>query len=211
MAIASLRNFTVPLESGPGTNQGLLMPKLQYRFRVNFNGLGLPGSDAVELTKQVVSFNRPTVNFADVDLHVYNSTVKIAGKHSWTDISMTIRDDINNNIIRKIGEQMQKQFDFMNQSSARSGRDYKFSMFCQILDGANGAFNPEVIEEWDIVGAYIKEVNYQELNYANGDAVTIQMSIRYDNATQSEGTPGGVGIGQFVGRTRGDTASGAGI
>jgi len=200
MAVASLTRFTVPLSNNQSaSSQGLLMPKLQYRFRVSFEGFGV-SSDRMELTKQVTSFNRPTVSFADVDLHVYNSMVKLAGKHTWGDVSTTIRDDAAGNVSRLIGEQMQKQFDFMEQSSAASGGDYKFITRCEMLDGGNGANEPTVLETWELYGCYIKEANYQEVNYANSDAVTIQMTLRYDNAVQ---TPGGTGIGTAIGRTIG--------
>lgn len=200
MAVASLTRFTVPLNSNQSASaQGLLMPKLQYRFRVSFEGFGV-SSDKVELTKQVVSFSRPTVSFADVDVHVYNSIVRLAGKHSWGDVSTTIRDDAAGNVTRLIGEQLQKQFDFMEQSSAASGSDYKFITRCEMLDGGNGASEPTILETWELYGCYVKEANYQEVNYANSDPVTIQMSIRFDNAVQ---TPGGTGIGTFIGRTIG--------
>lgn len=200
MAVASLTRFTVPLNSNQSASaQGLLMPKLQYRFRVSFEGFGV-SSDKVELTKQVVSFSRPTVSFADVDVHVYNSIVRLAGKHSWGDVSTTIRDDAAGNVTRLIGEQLQKQFDFMEQSSAASGSDYKFVTRCEMLDGGNGASEPTILETWELYGCYVKEANYQEVNYANSDPVTIQMSLRFDNAVQ---TPGGTGIGTFIGRTIG--------
>jgi hypothetical protein len=200
MAVASLTRFTVPLASNQSASaQGLLMPKLQYRFRVSFEGFGV-STDRVELTKQVVSFSRPTVSFADVDVHVYNSMVKLAGKHTWGDVSTTLRDDAAGNVTRLIGEQLQKQFDFMEQSSAASGSDYKFITRCEMLDGGNGANEPNVLETWELYGCYVKEANYQEVNYANSEAVTIQLSFRFDNAVQ---TPGGSGIGTFVGRTIG--------
>lgn len=200
MAVASLNRFTVPLNNNQSAStQGLLMPKLQYRFRVSFEGFGV-SSDRVELTKQVVSFSRPTVTFGDIELPVYNSMVKLAGKPTWGDITTSIRDDAAGNVSRLVGEQLQKQFDFMEQSSAASGGDYKFITRCEMLDGGNGANDPVVLETWELYGCYIKEANYQEVNYANNEAVTIQLSLRFDNAVQ---TPGGTGVGTFIGRTIG--------
>jgi hypothetical protein len=200
MAIASLTRFTVPLSTNQSaSSQGLLMPKLQYRFRVSFEGFGV-SSDRVELTKQVVSFSRPSVSFTDVDVHVYNSVVKLAGKQTWGDVSTTIRDDAAGNVTRLIGEQLQKQFDFMEQSSAASGGDYKFVTRCEMLDGGNGANEPVILETWELYGCYIKEANYQEVAYANSEAVTIQLSMRFDNALQ---TPGGTGVGSPIGRIAG--------
>jgi len=201
MAVASLTRFTVPLPTNQSAStQGLLMPKLQYRFRLLFEGLGVSYADLVELTKQVVSFNRPTLSFTDTDIHVYNSTVRLAGKHTWGDCTLTIRDDVNNNVTKLIGEQLQKQFDFYEQASASSGIDYKFITKCEMLDGGNGVHDVRVLETWELYGCYIKEANYQEVNYANGDPVQIQLTLRFDNALQ---TPGGTGIGTFIGRTLG--------
>lgn len=203
MAIASLTRFTVPLNTNQSASaQGMLMPKLQYRFRVSFENFGV-SSDRVELTKQVVSFSRPTVTFADIDIHVYNSMVKLAGKPTWGDVTVTLRDDAAGNVSRLIGEQLQKQFDFMEQSSAASGSDYKFVTRCEMLDGGNGADQPTVLETWELYGCLVKEANYQEVNYANSEAVTIQISLRFDNASQGVGE----GVGTSVGRTVGDNVS----
>lgn len=210
MAIASLRNFTVPLPTNQtASTQGLLMPKLQYRFRITFDGLGVSAADLVEMTKQVVSFNRPTVNFVNTDIHVYNSVVRLAGKHEWGDCSITLRDDAGNNISRIIGEQLQKQFDFYEQSSASAGLAYKFKTRCEMLDGGNGVHEPRILETWELYGCYIREANYQEVNYANSDPVQIQLSIRFDNAIQTDATgTTPVGIGRNIGRAIEETITG---
>jgi len=204
MAIASLTKFTVPLNTSTSSStQGLLMPKLQYRFRVSFEGFGV-SADKVELTKQVMSFARPSVTFGDIDVHVYNSLVRLAGKPTWADTSVTLRDDAAGNVSRLVGEQLQKQFDFMEQSSAASGSDYKFVTRLEMLDGGNGADDPAVLETWELYGCFLHEANYQEVNYANNEVVQIQLGIRFDNANQGAGE----GVGTSVGRTAGDSITG---
>lgn len=200
MSISSLTKFTVPLASDQSaSSQGLLMPKLKYRFRASFEGFGVSG-DVVELTKQVVTFGRPSVSFEDLNIPVYNSTVKLIGKPSWADIKVTLRDDAVGNVSKLVGEQMQKQFDFMEQSSASSGIDYKFVTRLEMLDGGNGEFTPNVLETWEIYGCLIKEVAYGDVDYGSNDAVTLDLTLRYDNAVQ---TPAETGIGTNVGRTLG--------
>jgi len=200
MAVASLTKFTVPLASDQSaTSQGLLMPKLPFRFRASFEGFGV-SANKVELTKQIVSFARPTVTFGDIDIHVYNSIVKLAGKPTWGDIQVVLRDDAGGNVTKLIGEQVQKQFDFMEQSSAASGRDYKFITRCEMLDGGNGQLEPTVLETWELYGCYIQSAAYGELNYSANEPVQITLTLKFDNAVQ---TPGGTGIGTFVGRTIG--------
>lgn len=200
MAIASLTRFTVPLATDQSaSSQGLLMPKLPFRFRASFEGFGV-SSNRVELTKQVVSFARPTVTFGDIDIHVYNSIVRLAGKPTWNDIQVVLRDDAPGNVTKLVGEQLQKQFDFMEQSSAASGIDYKFIVRCEMLDGGNGVNEVTVLETWELYGCYIQSAAYGELNYSTNDPVQITLTLKFDNAVQ---TPGGVGIGTFVGRTTG--------
>jgi hypothetical protein len=205
MSISTLSKLTVPLVSDQSAStQGLLMPKLQYRFRVSLENFGV-STPTTELTKQVIDITRPTLDFADVDIHVYNSTVRLAGKHSWNDITINLRDDVTGRVQGLVGEQLQKQFDFYEQSSAASGIDYKFTTRIEILDGGNGANAANVLETWEIYGCYVKNANYQTLAYANNDPVTIQLAIRYDNAIQS---PVGTGVGTAVGRSLGTFVTG---
>jgi len=202
MAIASLTRFTVPLAtSQSASSQGLLMPKLPFRFRASFEGFGV-SSNRVELTKQVVSFARPTVTFGDIVVDVYNSKVKLAGKPEWQDIQVVLRDDAPGNVTRLVGEQLQKQFDFMEQSSAASGIDYKFVTRCEMLDGGNGVNEPTVLETWELYGCYIQSAAYGELNYSTNDPVQITLTLKFDNALQ---VPGGFGIGSFIARTIGQS------
>jgi hypothetical protein len=98
MAISTLSKITVPLASGDSaSNQGLLMPKLQYRFRVSLENFGV-STPTTELTKQVVSVARPNVSFESIEIPVYNSKAYLAGKHTWAPISLVLREDVNNNV-----------------------------------------------------------------------------------------------------------------
>ena len=95
MAVSSLTRMTVPLASDQSSStQGLLMPKLKYRFRVVFEGLGI-STPRTELTKQVISFARPEVSFEEIMVPIYNSTLKLAGKHSWGDLAVEMRTGIS--------------------------------------------------------------------------------------------------------------------
>jgi hypothetical protein len=209
MAVSSLTRMTVPLASDQSNpNQGLLMPKLKYRFRVIFENFGSSSTPVTELTKQVVSFARPNLTFEEIAIPIYNSTLKLAGKHSWAPTSCEIRDDASGAISNLVGTQLQKQMDFLEMSSAASGIDYKFTTRVEILDGGNGANKPVVLETWELYGCYLASADYGALNYSENAPVTITLGIVYDNANQ---TPGGTGVGTFIGRTLGDVVTGAGV
>ena len=205
MPTASLTKMTVPLASDQSSpTQGLLMPKLKFRFRVTFINFGV-SQPTTELTKQVVDFARPSVTFENIDVPIYNSTIKLAGKYTWADTTCNLRDDAGGNVSKLVGEQLQKQLDFMEMSSAASGIDYKFTTQFQVLDGGNGTNTPVVLEEWNIYGCYLQAANYNDANYATNEAMTISLTIRFDNAFQS---PAGSGVGAVIGRTVGDVATG---
>jgi hypothetical protein len=205
MAVSSLSRMTVPLASDQSArDQGLLMPKLKYRFRAVFENFGV-STPRTELTKQVMDFTRPSVSFDDITLDIYNSKMRLAGKHSWEDVTVNLRDDASGQVARLVGEQLQKQMDFLEQASAAAGIDYKFLTRCEILDGGNGASEPTVLETWELYGCYLTAANYNDLNYGESAPVTIALTIRFDNALQ---TPLGSGLGAQVGRTVGDVATG---
>ena len=203
MPISSLSKFTVPLSTDQSaSSQGLLMPKLRYRFRVTLDGFGVAGTPSTELTKQVMNVTRPVVKFDEIKLAAYNSTVKLAGRHSFDPATLTLRDDVTSAVTKKVGEQLQKQFDFFEQSGAASGIDYKFRMRVEVLDGGNGAYEPTSLESFEFLGCYINQATYQGGDYTNNDPLDIALAITYDNAIQLN-RPGGdrVGLGTDVGRT----------
>jgi hypothetical protein len=205
MATSSLSRFTVPLSTDQSASaQGLLMPKLKFRFRVTFLNFGV-SQPSTELTKQVVDFKRPTLEFEEILIPIYNSKVYLAGKPTWTAVTCTLRDDAGGEVSKRVGEQMQKQFDFMEQASASSGIDYKFQTNFEVLDGGNGASTANVLETWELYGCYLSNADYSDANYGSNEPMTIGLTIRYDNAIQ---TPVGAGIGATLARTLGTVITG---
>lgn len=200
MPITSLNNYSIN-PAGPGTNQGLLMPKLKYRFRVTLLGFGTQAS--TELTKQVIDVTRPKVSFEEIEVPVYNSKIYLSGKYTFETLTLNVRDDASGNVTKLVGQQIQKQFDFMEQASARSGIDYKFTTRVEVLDGGNGALGPQVLETFECFGCFLQNTDYGDLNYGTNEVATIAMTIRFDNMLHEAGT---VGVGTLVGRQAATTA-----
>ncbi len=200
MPITSLNNYSIN-PAGPGTNQGLLMPKLKYRFRVTLLGFGTQAS--TELTKQVIDVTRPKVSFEEIEVPVYNSKIYLSGKYTFETLTLNVRDDASGQVTKLVGQQIQKQFDFLEQASARSGIDYKFTTRVEVLDGGNGALGPQVLETFECFGCFLQNTDYGDLNYGTNEVATIAMTIRFDNMLHEAGT---VGVGTLVGRQAATTA-----
>jgi hypothetical protein len=191
MAVASLSKFTVPLSNNQSADsQGLLMPKLKYRFRATFINFGVDKA-TTELTKQVVDIKRPNVTFTPITIDVYNSKVFLQGKPEWQETTINLRDDASGAVSKLVGQQIQKQFDFLEQASAASGINYKFSLQFDMLDGGNGTSTPTILEQWELDGCFLSSVDYGDMNYSTNDPVQIALNIKFDNAVQTIG--GGVG------------------
>jgi len=211
MAITSLNNIGIPTTNAAGSTQVLLMPKLKYRFRVTLLGFGVAA--ATELTKQVQDVTRPKVSFEEMTLDVYNSKVKLAGRHALEPVTLTLRDDASGQVQKMVGQQIQKQFDFMEQASARSGIDYKFTTRIEVLDGGNGSLVPSTLETFEMYGCFIQNADYGDANYSTNEHMTVALSIVYDNLSQFAAGAAAVspigGIGAAVGRTIGAATTGA--
>lgn len=176
--MADLTQFGVPTAGG----NSMVMPKLQYRFRVQLYNFGLGNGSTLELTQNVISVTRPSLTHDEVTLDSYNSKVYLAGKHTWDPVTLTVRDDINNTVTKQIAQQLQKQLNQGLQSTPAAGRDYKFGMVIEQLDGGNGTTGPNVLETWSMNGCFIQNANYGENNYATSDVMQISLQIRFDAA-----------------------------
>jgi hypothetical protein len=177
--VETLSKFGVPIN---GARNGMFMPKIRHRFRVRVINFG-PISGGLELTQQVMTADRPQVQFNAAQIHSYNSRMYYAEKPEWQSINIEVRDDITNSVSRLVGHQLQKQMNFFEQTSVAAGINYKFTTLLEILDGGN----EEVFEQWTLEGCFLEQVNYQQLDYSSSDPVTIQLQVRYDNATLADG------------------------
>jgi hypothetical protein len=179
--MATLFNFGVPTDSSGGGRGGILMPKVKNRFRVIMLGFGQPS--AIAFTQQVISVSRPNLTMTPVDVHSYNSVAYYPGKAAWETITVTVRDDQTNSVATLIGSQAQRQMNFFDQTVPASASDFKFEMLIDTLDGGDGA----PLETWDYEGCFLSQVNYESFDYSSSDAMTIEMTVRFDNATQDGG------------------------
>jgi hypothetical protein len=179
--MAVTTQFGIPDQNGA---HATLMPKLQYRFRVSFSGLG--DDLATDTTTQnVISVGRPSITHEEVIIDSYSSKTYLAGKHTWEPITLVMRDDLNSNVIKAIGNQLKEQLNHETQGAKASdnehaGNVYKFTMKIETLDGTAEA---KPYDTWTLAGCYLSNVQYGDLNYGTSELVQVTTTIRYDNAS----------------------------
>jgi len=65
------------------------------------------------------------------------------------------------------------------EQTGRAGyaENYKKNVYIKMLDPVGA-----VAEKWEIGGAWPREINFNELDYASSEAATVSMTLRYDSA-----------------------------
>lgn len=170
----------------PGVGSGILHPKQKNRWRVTFANMG-GGTDSQPVSAQAITVSRPSLTFAQVELHRYNSVSWIAGKHTWDVMPLVIQDDVSGTASTVIQAQLQKQQWLVGAegqwlAAAGEGSLYKFVTYLDQLDG-----NDQVIEKWTVEGCWFADVKWGDLDYSTGDPVQIELSVRFDHARQALG------------------------
>ena len=176
----TLSKFGEPIVPG-ASGTGILMPKLKYRFRVSMQSFGASGA-AIELTRQVATAGRPSIQHNSTPIHSYNNVMYLPQKPEWQTVEITVRDDVNSSVSTLVAYQLQKQMNHFDQTSFLAGINYKFTTFIQTLDGSNDG----VLENWYLEGCYLETVAYDQFDYSNSESMMITLTIRYDNATQDQ-------------------------
>ena len=165
--------------------RGILQPKLKNRWRVTFVQLAGGTGESRDLTMQAVTVSRPQLQMDEVEIHRYNSVSFVASKHKWTECALSVEDDVTSSASKVIRDQMERQQLLIAPgagpwlATAPEASKYKFGTKIEMLDGG-----VNVLEVWHLEGCWLKDVNYTDLDYAAGDQVKIDISIRFDHAHQ---------------------------
>ena len=143
-------------------------PKLKNRFVMFIDGI------PAFLIRQA---KKPQITFSDVILDHINVKRKIKGKANWEDVTCTLYDPVTPS-----GAQAVMEWVRLSHESV-TGRD-GYSDFYK-KDIRFNALGPvgDVVEEWICKGAYCKQANFGEMDWASGEApANITITIRMDYA-----------------------------
>ena len=142
-------------------------PKLKNRYIMNIDGI-----DAY----LIKAINRPTLESDEVVLEHMNVTRYVKGKSRWTPIDITLYDPIVPSAAQQVIEWVRLSHESV------TGRDgysdfYKKNITFNLL-GPVG----DVVEEWELVGAFIQSANFGDLSFEDSTPVEITCTLKYDYA-----------------------------
>ena len=142
-------------------------PKLKNRFIMQIDGIN---------AYLIKSMNRPSLESDEVVLEHLNVTRYVKGKSRWQPLDIMLYDPIVPSAAQQVIEWIRLHHESV------TGRDgysdfYKKDITFNLL-GPVG----DVVEEWELKGAYIQTANFGELDFASSDPVEITLTLRYDYA-----------------------------
>ena len=103
---------------------------------------------------------RPSVNNGNVVLDHINVERKVKGKTRWQDLTITLYESLTG-----------------RDGYATGAAKYKRNITFYSLSPTG-----EKIEEWELVGAYINDASFGDMDWSNEAAVEISLTLSYDYA-----------------------------
>ena len=142
-------------------------PKVKNRFIMYIEGIP---------AYLIRAMSRPQLEFEEIVLDHINVKRYIKGKAAWQPIEITLYDPIVPSCAQAVLEWIRLGHESV------TGRDgysdfYKKDVTFNLL-GPVG----DIVEEWKLVGTYIANANFGDLDYATSEAAEITLTLQYDYA-----------------------------
>lgn len=142
-------------------------PKRKFRWTMEIEGI-----DAFTLKTGA----RPQLTFEETVVDYLNTKRYLAGKQAYSPLNITLQDPIAPSAAQKVMNWVRLAYEVITGRMGYASM-YKKNFSLKMLD-PQGA----VIEQWDIGGAWIQDMNGGELDYASSDNAEISIVVRFDSA-----------------------------
>ena len=119
--------------------------------------------------------SRPSFSIGEQEINFINAKRYVAGKMTFDQMNVTLHDPIAPSGAQQVMEWIRTHFESV---SGRAGYADFYKRDCQLkmLDPVG-----TVVELWDIKGAFLTNVSYNDLSYDDDAPQEISMTLRFDN------------------------------
>ena len=119
---------------------------------------------------------RPSMTNGEIVLDHINVDRKVKGKTRWHDVAITLYDPI-------VPSGAQAVIDWIRlHHESLTGRDGYSTQYKKNVTFHSLSPTGEKIEEWTLKGAFILDSNFGQMDWGTEDAVTIELTLKYDFA-----------------------------
>ena len=152
-------------------------PLLSFRFKVIFSVI-----EGVQFFGKSITL--PSAENNPITVEYGNTYVKVKGKTRWNDITMTCYA-FENMTHDKLWGWLNDRHQKVNEGKDYYADEYKRDIQIQLL-----APNEErVVGTWKLIGAFINNINFGNVDFASEEIIQPEISIAYDYALYEPGTP----------------------
>ena len=118
---------------------------------------------------------RPSFTIGEQEINFINAKRYIAGKMTFDSLNVTLHDPIAPSGAQQVMEWIRTHYESV---SGRAGYADFYKRDCQLkmLDPVGN-----VVELWDIKGAFLTNANFGDLSYDGEEPADISLTIRFDN------------------------------
>ena len=163
---------------GPFWSSADLDPVRKYRFSFTFDGFANGSKGSWWWAKNV---SKPSYEINSNEYQLINHKFKYSGILTWQDVTITIVD------VGSKAQELMKSLEDVGYntptSTSKGIEKKKRSCLIQQYD-AKG----KEIEKWTLQNAFIKSIQFGDLDYSVDDLVEIQLTIMYDWAELGSST-----------------------
>jgi hypothetical protein len=122
----------------------------------------------------VTSGARPSVKINSVEIPFINTSTFVAGRFNWNELRVKFKDPIGPSASQALMEW------FRLHAESVTGRmgyaaGYKKDVDLEMLDPTG-----VVVQKWTLVGTWLPDLNFNELDYNNDALATIDVTLRMD-------------------------------
>jgi len=168
-------------------------PKRAYRWVAFIGGMG---------EWMVKKFSKPSVAISETSLKFLNHTFYYPGRAEWAEVSFTLADPTSPDAAGiMLGKFFRSGYknptdispSYSTISKSKASRALK-SVVIKQLGGAaeNNADKMDVVETWNFINPWVKDIKFGELDYESEDMVNIDVTMRYDFAEWKGREQGGL-------------------
>ena len=146
-------------------------PKVAFRHKLLIDGITAYSCKAV---------NMPSIDQGEIVIDYINTDFKVKGKSRWQDITVTLLDPVDPSAAKEVHDWIKKHHDSESGIDGFAFSDYKKDITIQALDPKGAP-----VEIWTLSGAYVKSVNWGDMDWSADEAKQIELTITYDYAVLS--------------------------
>jgi len=175
-------------EAGFWANPNVL-PKRAYKWTLSMPGLGIP--DFV-----VSKVSKPSFTLGEASHKFINHTFYFPGSVTWSPVSVTLVDTVGAADPSQAMVDLLRLSGYEYPSTSADARNNQISRSAAIA--ALGTIeirqyglapgpgdNLQVIEQWQLMNGWVKDVKFGDLSYDNDGLLNVDLTIRYDWAEKT--------------------------